>query len=194
MPLRLKEVATTPDGAINRMRMLARQVAAKEFGAAKFGGFQPRGGEYGFSDLRPTHIRCPLIRAGTFISNATAFGRWTHGTLNGNTAYTWFNTNVHEDAIVLLYGMFNNTASPTIHTMFPRFGGEDLPFVQLDEAYGMWEPKWYFELGNIIGPRQPIRADLTATGATARLTENIGFIGEVCARRRYVIVQSAPAP
>jgi hypothetical protein len=190
MPLRLREVATTPDGAINRMRMLARKVATKEFGAAQFGGFQPRGGEYGFADLRPTHMRVP-----TGYTYVTAFGRWTHPTLAAlGAATTWYSTNVHEDAIVLLYGMFNNTATPTITEVYHRLGGEDLPWMNMNQINGQWEPQWYFELGNIIGPRQPMLAQLVATGATAALTEEIGYIGEVCARRRYVIVQSAPAP
>ena len=188
MPLRLREVATTPDGAINRMRMLARQVAGQEFGAAKFGGFQPRGGEYGLADLRPTHIRAPDLYGFT-----TAFGRWTH-TLLAAVSTMWYDTNVHEDCIVLLYGMFNNTATPTITEAYHRFGGEDLPWINMGQINGQWEPQWYFELGNIIGPRQPIRGELMATGATAALTEEIGYIGEVCARRRYVIVQTAPAP
>jgi hypothetical protein len=190
MPLRLKEVATTPDGAINRMRMLARTVAAQEFGAAKFGGFQPRGGEYGFADLRPTHMRVPV--GYTYV---TAFGRWTHPAGAALGALTnWYATNVHEDNIILIYGMFNNTATPTITEVFHRFGGEDLPYINMNQINGQWEPQWYFELGHIIGPRQPIRGDLVYTGATAALTEEIGYIGEACARRRYVIVQTAPAP
>ncbi len=189
MPLRLREVATTPDSAINQMRGTAKGIAAQEFGSAKFGSFQMKGSEYGFADLRPTHIRCP-----TAYAYATAFGRWTHPVLTGAAAVNWINTNVHMDEIVLLYGIFNNTANPTITEMFPRLGGEDLPWVNMQQINGQLEPQWYFELGYVVSPRQPIQIQLTATGNTAALTEEIGFIGEVLARRRYVIVQSAPAP
>lgn len=194
MPLWLNEIATTPDGAINRMRNIARNLAVQEYGGARFGGFQPRGSEYGFADLRPTHIRCPVSRAGNAYAYTTGFGQWTHGTLRGATAQDWYNTNVHEDAIVLLYGLFNNTASPTITDLRQLFGGEDLPLMNIQKLYGQWEPQGYFELGYVVGSKQPIRAQLLATGNTAALLEQIGYIGEVLARRRYVIVQSAPTP
>jgi len=189
MPLRLREVATTPDTAINTMRGIAKGIGMKEFGSAQFGSFQMKGSEYGFADLRPTHLRCP-----TPYAYATAFGRWTHPVLAGAAATNWINTNVHQDAIVLIYGVFNNSATPTITEMYPRFGGEDLPWINMNQINGQWEPQWYFELGYVVSPRQPVQVQLTATGATAALTEEIGLIGEVLARRRYVIVQSAAAP
>jgi len=189
MPLRLREIATTPDGMINRMRNLARNLAVKEFGGSKFGGFQPRGSEYGFADLRPTHIRVP-----TGYAYATAFGRWTHPVLAGATLTTWYDTNVHEDAIVLFYGMFNNTANPTIQEVQHFLGGEDLPIMHLNQLNGQLEPQAYFELGYVIGPKQPVKAQLDATGSTVALTEEIGYIGELLARRRYLINQSAFAP
>jgi len=190
MPLHLREVATTPDSAINNARRLARQIATKEFGAAEFGGLQTRGGEFGFGDLRPTHMRVPLAYG--FI---TAFGRWTHPLLVALGALAnWYNGRVHTDSILLLYGLFNNTANPTIQEVFQRFGGEDLPMINMNYMNGQWEPQSYFEMGYVISPKQGIQAQLVATGATAALTEEIGYIGEVLARRAYLIVQSAPAP
>ena len=189
MPLRLREVATTPDGMINRMRNLARNLAVKEFGGSKFGGFQPRGSEYGFADLRPTHIRCPVGYA-----YATSFGRWTHPVLTGAALVDWYNTSVHQDCIVMFYGMFNNTANPTIQEIKHFLGGEDLPLIHFNQWNGQLEPQSYFELGYVIGPKQPAIGQLDATGNTVALTEEIGYIGEVLALRRYLIGQSAFAP
>ncbi len=189
MPLHLREVATTPDSAINNARRLARQIASKEFGAAEFGGLQTRGGEFGFGDLRPTHMRVPVGYA-----YATSFGRWSHPVLTGAALANWYNTRVHTDAILLLYGLFNNTANPTIQEVFQRFGGEDIPLIHLNYLNGQWEPQSYFEMGFVISPKQPIVGQLDATGNTVALTEEIGYIGEVLARRAYLIVQSSPAP
>jgi len=189
MPLHLREVATTPDAAINRARSLARQIASQEFGAAQFGGLQTRGGEFGFGDLRPTHMRVPLAYA-----YATSFGRWTHPLLTGAALANWYNSRVHADAILLLYGIFNHTANPTIQEVFQRFGGEDIPLVHLNYLNGQWEPQSYFEMGYVVSPKQGIVGQLDATGATAALTEEIGYIGEVLGRRAYLIIQSAPNP
>lgn len=190
MPLRLREVATTPDGMISRMRNLARNLAVKEFPGNKFGGFQPRGSEYGFADLRPTHIRVPV--GGGFT---TCFGRWTHPLLGAAGALTnWYDTSIHQDSIVMYYGMFNNNANPTITEIQHFLGGEDLPLINLNQWNGQLEPQSYFELGYVIGPKQQARADLVATGATVALTEEIGYIGEILALRRYLLAQSALAP
>lgn len=189
MSLPLKDLATTPDGAINRQRSAARGLAEAEFGGSKFGGFQPRGSDYGFADLRPTHIRVPV--GGAY---ATCFGRWTHPLLAAGVETVWYNTNVHEDSIVLFFGMFNATAVPTIVEGKHYFGGEDLSWIHLEKLNAMWEPSYYFELGYVVGPKQPVQGTLNANAATVALTENIGYLGEILARRRYMITMSAAAP
>ena len=176
----------SPDALIQAMRQTARQNAASNWTELQFGGFDPHGNQYGFADLRPTHLG---------LTNTTYFGEWSVTAIAAaGVGQDWFNTTVHENTYILIYGVFNNTPNPRAMELRFLFGGNELTWSQLQEIYGWDITRAYFEQGWVVSPEQAIRAVVTANAVCAAQTEFLGLLGEVLGKRSYMIQFNAPAP
>lgn len=186
MPKKIRFMQESPDALIQAMRQTARQNAASNWTELQFGGFDPHGNQYGFADLRPTHLG---------LTNSTYAGEWSVTTIAAaGTATDWFNTTVHENTYILIYGCFNNTANPRIAELRFLFGGNELPWSNIQEIWGWDITRAYFEQGWVISPEQAIRGVVTATGACVAQSEKLGLLGEILAKRSYMIQYNAPTP
>jgi len=184
MPKKVRFLSETPDQLIAALRQTARQNAASNWGQLTFGGFDPQGSQYGFADLRPSHV---------LLTNSTYFGRWSMTTIAAaGTATNWFNTNVHEDCYILVYGFFNNTPTPRVTELKFFFGGNELAWINVHQMWGWDITRGYFEQGWVISPNQAIQAQVTADAACVAQTEQIGLLGEVLCKRHYLIQYNAP--
>lgn len=193
MPRKLTVVTARPDGEIAAVREAAKADASTNWANLEFGGFDPQGTQYGFADLRPTHLG---------LTNSTYMGEWTHPAMSSGTAKDWIaERTVHEDSYVLIYGIFYNSASPRITEVKPYFGGVDFAWINIVEMFGLLEEKRiFFEHGGwTVGPKQSLRFQAhnnystRGTQLPAR-SEQIGLIGDILAKRSYIIKYDAPTP
>ena len=184
MPKKIRFLSETPDALIAALRRTAQENAATNWSETSFGGFDPQGNQYGFSDLRPTHLG---------LTNSTYLGEWstTAVTVVG-TATTWFEKTIHKNAYVVVFGIFNNTPDPRVAEMKLTLGGNELPWSNIHEIWGWDIARAYFEQGWIISPEQVFKAQVTARASVVGQTEKIGLLGEILARRSYAIQYNAP--
>lgn len=186
MPLKLRFLEQKPDAQIKALRQVVMDNAADNWKELKYGGFDPKGSEYGFADLRPTHVG---------LTNTTYKGDWTTPACTSPGAEeTWFDVTVHRDSYVLIHGMFNRTSTPLITEGKFYLGGNDLAWFNMTELYGWDIARYYFEQGFAVSPDQTFKAVLQAKSTVTARAEFIGPLGEVLAKRSYVLKFNAPTP
>jgi len=186
LPLKLRYLETRPDAKIKELRDVVLKNAQDNWKQLIYGGFDPKGSEYGFADLRPTHMG---------LTNTTYYGEWTTPALTSpGGENTWFDRTVHRDSYILIHGMFNNTASPQAQEGKFYLGGNDLAWFNLCELYGWDIARMYFEQGFAVSPDQVFKAVLNIKASVAAAAELIGPVGEILAKRSYAIKLHAPTP
>jgi len=186
MPKKLRFVEERPDNVIEALREATKDNAREYWDAMTFGGFDPVGNQYGFGDLRPTHVG---------LTNSQYYGQWSTTVVDtAGSETSWFDTTVHEDSYILIHGVFNNAASPKINEMKLFLGGNELPWMNLQEIYGWDIARAYLEQGYSIQPKQSIKVAVTATATVATNSEPLGLVGEIMALRSYLIKYDAPTP
>lgn len=186
MPLKLRFIDQRPDAKIKELRDVAKKNAFDNWKELKYGGFDPKGNEYGFADLRMTHVG---------LTNTTYFGQWTTpANTSPGAEKTWFDRTVHRDSYVLIHGMFNNTPSPEATEGKFYLGGNDLAWFSLCEVYGWDIARYYFEQGFGVTPDQTFKAVYQVKATIAASAELLGPVGEILAKRSYIIKFDAPTP
>ena len=184
--LKLRFVEQKPDETINGLRSLVLDDAKDNWANLKYGGFDAKDTSYGFADLRMTHLG---------LTNSTYFGKWgTPAVTSAGTATTWWDSTVHKDSYHLYYGIQNRTATPKIFEAKFYLGGVENAWLDLQEMYGWDIARYYFEQGLTVGPDQSTRAEVTAEATVAARAEILGLVGEILAKRSYIIKYDAPTP
>lgn len=184
--LKLRYLSTRPDAEISRLRNTATADAAENWKNIQYGGFYPKGTQYGFTDLRMTHLG---------LTNSTYFGKWgTPAVTTAGLPTTWWDTTVHKDSYQLYYGIQNRTSDPNIFEAKFYLGGVETAWLDLQEMYGWDIARYYFEQGLMVGPDQSTKAEVTAESSIVARAELLGIVGETLAKRSYVIKYNAPSP
>ncbi len=94
----------------------------------------------------------------------------------------------------MIHGMFNRTATPLVTEGKFYLGGNDLAWFNMCEIYGWDIARYYFEQGFAVSTDQTFKAVLQVKSTVTALAEFIGLIGEILAKRSYIIKYHAPTP
>ncbi len=159
-----------PDGPIRELIAATAQAAEQEFAPLKFEGEYPSNG-IGIGVLRPRHV---IANDFWQMSVTTSFANWVNKTF-GNNNYM-INT-----------GVFNLTLDPSTSEIWPSANGKDLPYVNVENMYGLRDQRGWFSKPYAVGPNNNIT--IQAIGRVAQ-TERLGLLGYVVAKRSYLITAS----
>ena len=173
----LRILEESPDEVINEAIQDTVDDATKLFEPLEFEGEYPTTG-FGISTLRPFHVGDP---------NASDYNWWDIAVAAGNTWQDWVNGLIDEKAYIIVAGIFNITASPSVTEVAFKANGQDLPVQNIETMYAFEEPVAWFSAPFVIKPEGRIVARIY--GKTIQ-TEEIGMLGFCIAKRAYLIDES----
>ena len=173
----LRILKESPDEVIDETIQATIDDAKEEFHPMDFEGEYPTTG-FGISTLRPFHVGDP---------NASNYNWWDIAIASANTWQDWMNTTTDEKAYIVIAGVFNTTASPSVTELKFHANGQELPVQNLEVIYTYEEPLGWFSSPFVIRPEGNITGRIY--GKTAQ-TENLGLLGFCVAKRAYLILES----
>lgn len=170
-------LAERPDEAINKAIDMTIEDAESEWSSLEFEGAYPTTG-FGISTLRPFHVGDP---------NASNYNWWDMAIAAANTWQDWMNAVIDEKLYVIVAGVFNLSASPSVTEFAFKANGQDLPVQNLEQMYALEETQAFFSAPFVIKPEGNLTGRLY--GKTLQ-TDNIGCIGFAIGKRAILILES----
>lgn len=170
-------LAERPDAAIDAAIDKTVEDAEKEWSSLEFEGVYPTTG-FGISTLRPYHVGEP---------NASNYNWWDIAIASANTWQDWMNSVIDEKIYVIIAGIFNLSASPSVSELAFKANGQDLPVQNLEQMYALEETQAFFSAPFVIKPEGNLTGRLY--GKVAQ-TEKLGLIGFAIAKRALLILES----
>jgi hypothetical protein len=186
MPLKFfDETDPRVKARVNKLRNAALTAAKRRWKDLTYGAFDPSDGQYGWADLRFTHLR---------LTNVTYKGGWFNlATTSLGNDLTWINGKIlNDDAFVLIYGIGNNAPSPQVTQIQFTIGAEENQWIDLSQLYGAQVAWCYFELGLVINPKTKLTVKYSTMVSIAVNTEYIYLIGDVLGLKSYIISYDNP--
>lgn len=173
----LRILEESPDAAIDEAVQDTITDAEKLWEPLEFEGEYPLAG-FGISTLRPFHVGDP---------EASNYNWWDIAVASANTWQDWVSHTVDEKAYLILAGIFNLTASPSVTELAFKANGQDLPVQNIEPMYAYEEPIAWFSTPFAVKPEGKIVSRIY--GKTAQ-TEEVGLLGFCIAKRVYLIDES----
>lgn len=168
-----------PDAEIQKAIDATIRDAETEWAPLKFEGEYPING-FGISEIRPHHI-------GYGVSNGSV-DSWlmsTGAASYGSSVWTlWISKDVDERAYLVITGFFCNTANPGVAEFQIECNGQDLPIMNVEQAYGLDVARVWFEKPFIIKPYGHLEIKVYSRLEQA---EYLGLLGYTVAKRAYLI-------
>lgn len=210
MPKLLNVITESPEDAMEQAIEDAIKRAKDVWGleyADESDGLYPSGSVIGRTQFRPSDAA-----DGSQPYPETAGGQWrtvyddggviTALGTDANGWGTWLDFDVHEDAFIVIEGVFSTAAEPTIVELGMNLSGTSLPIMQLENGLYATEERTlrgYFEIPVVVSPKAEIifklRSYLTGVAAAPEangtaISEGFGIIGDTVAKRSYLIKET----
>jgi len=194
-----------PDDAVSQARddtvKRAKDIWGLDY-ADSSNGLYPSGNQIGRSPFRPdvgsNGARVFPRQAGgqwrTVLGGATfddPDGAPTALTPDVNGWAEWLDFILDEDAFVIIEGVFSTATVPTIREHQLELSGVKLPVQQIEEIYNNGEDlvKGYFEVPAVLSPKSQFHNYVRMGPVGETLDEGFGYLGELIAKRSYLIRQ-----
>lgn len=193
-----------PDDAISQARddtiSRAKDIWGLDY-ADSSNGLYPSGNQIGRSPFRPD-----VAAVGTRVFPQAAGGMWrtvvpivpsiptgaaTPIVTNAQGWAEWLDFTLDEDAFIIIEGVFSTATVPTIREQQLELSGVKLPVQQIEEIYNNGQDlvKGYWEVPAVLSPKSNFHNWVRSSTISANLDEGFGFLGELIAKRSYMIRQ-----
>jgi hypothetical protein len=191
-----------PDDAISQARddtvSRAKDIWGLDY-ADSSNGLYPSGNQIGRSPFRPD-----IAANGTRVFPQGAGGQWrtvvpvvpsvntgavTPIVADAQGWAEWLDFILDEDCFIIIEGVFSTATVPTIREHQLELSGVKLPVQQLEEIYNNGEDlvKGYWEVPAVLSPKSNFHNWVRTNGVSANLDEGFGYLGEVIAKRSFII-------
>jgi hypothetical protein len=193
-----------PDDAISQARddtvSRAKDIWGLDYSDSS-NGLYPSGNQIGRAPFRPD-----VAADGTIVFPQGAGGQWRTvypTTPSDNTTAPlpivtdatgwaeWLDFIVDEDLFIIIEGVFSTATVPTIREQQLELSGVKLPVWQLEEIYNNGQDlvKGYSEVPAVLSPKSNFHNWVRSSVISGDLDEGFGYLGEVIAKRSYMIRQ-----
>lgn len=172
----LRLTDTRPDEPIEKLLQSLIDEAETEWKPSQYEGWYPSKG-FGIAELAPYHCHAGGT---TWLSS----DYWGASIAASNTWQDWMNHTQTDMAYVMATGFFDLEPNPIVTALRPNPGGEDLPVMNIEQAFALDLARAYFENPWAVKPNSPFKLRIKGNDAG---TERIGLVGYCIGKRAFLI-------